>query len=80
MNPGFSGQGFINFTRNKVIQLARLKEEYGYKLMIDGHCSPEVIEDLSGVGADGFVLGSSALFRKGKTYAELLKDLMGKEA
>ena len=79
VNPGFAGQGFIDFTRNKVIQLAELKEKYGYKLMIDGHCSPEVIEDLSGVGADGFVLGSSALFRKGKTYAELIRDLMGKE-
>ena len=41
-------------------------------LMVDGHCSPEVIEDLSSVDADGFVLGSSALFKKGKTYQELL--------
>ena len=77
VNPGFAGQQFIDFTRNKVIQLANLKEKYGYKLMIDGHCSPEVIDDLSSVGADGFILGSSALFRKGKTYAELLTALRG---
>ena len=79
VNPGFAGQGFIDFTRNKVIQLAELKEKYGYKLMIDGHCSPEVIEDLSGIGADGFILGSSALFRKGRTYKELMTALRGKE-
>lgn len=75
VNPGFAGQGFIDFTRRKVRQLAGLKEQYGYKLMIDGHCSPDVIEDLSAVGADGFILGTSALFRKGKSYAELIRAL-----
>ena len=75
VNPGFAGQGFIDFTRRKVQQLARLKEQYGYRLMIDGHCSPDVIEDLSSVGADGFILGTSALFRKGKSYAELIAAL-----
>lgn len=79
VNPGFAGQGFIDFTRKKVIQLAKLKEQYGFTLMIDGHCSPEVIEDLSSVGVDGFILGTSALFRKGKSYAELLSGLRGEE-
>ena len=75
VNPGFAGQGFIDFTRRKVQQLAKLKEQYGYRLMIDGHCSPDVIGDLSAVGADGFILGTSALFRKGKSYAELIAAL-----
>ncbi len=75
VNPGFAGQGYIDFTRRKVKQLAQLKEQYGYKLMIDGHCSPDVIEDLSSVGADGFILGTSALFRKGKSYVELIRSL-----
>ena len=75
VNPGFAGQGFIDFTRKKVQQLGQLKEQYGYRLMIDGHCSPDVIEDLSSVGADGFILGTSALFRKGKSYAELIAAL-----
>ena len=75
VNPGFAGQGFIDFTRRKVQQLAQLKDQYGYRLMIDGHCSPDVIRDLSSVGADGFILGTSALFRKGKSYAELIAAL-----
>ena len=75
VNPGFAGQGFIDFTRNKVRQLAQLKDRYGYRLMIDGHCSPDVIEALSADGADGFILGTSALFRKGRSYAELIADL-----
>lgn len=78
VNPGFAGQGFIDFTRNKVRQLAELKEKFGYKLMIDGHCSPDVIEDLSSVGADGFILGTSALFRKKRPYAAVISELRGK--
>lgn len=79
VNPGFAGQGFIDFTRNKVRQLAELKQQYGFKLMVDGHCTPEVIEDLSAIGVDGFILGTSALFKKGKTYTELMQNLRGKE-
>ncbi|MBO7702859.1 MAG: ribulose-phosphate 3-epimerase [Solobacterium sp.] len=77
VNPGFAGQGFIEFTRKKVIRLAKMKEQYGFRVMIDGHCSPDVIEDLSSVGADGFVLGTSALFGKRKPYRELMEQLRG---
>ena len=77
VNPGFAGQKFIDFTRKKVQQLIELKDQYGFKVMIDGHCSPDVIEDLSALGADGFILGSSALFKKGKTYKELIDHLKG---
>lgn len=80
VNPGFAGQGFIDFTRNKVIQLAELKAKYGYRLMIDGHCSPDVIADLSSIGADGFILGTSALFRKGKAYTDVMSVLRGEGA
>ncbi len=75
VSPGFAGQKFISFVRDKVIELAALKEQYGYRLMIDGACSPEVIRDLSALGADGFVLGTSALFGKGRPYGELLDAL-----
>lgn len=77
VNPGFAGQGFIDFTRKKVRQLAELKSQYGYKLMIDGHCSPEIVEELAGMGVDGFILGTSALFKKGKTYRECIESLRG---
>lgn len=80
VNPGFAGQGFIDFTRKKVRQLVELKEQYGYKVMIDGHCSPDVIADLSSLGADGFILGTSALFKKGRSYADLIAELREEEA
>jgi ribulose-phosphate 3-epimerase len=80
VNPGFAGQGFIDFTKKKIDQLVKLKEEYGYKLMIDGHCTPAVVKEMSDMGVDGFILGSSALFRKGRTYEELIRELRGEQA
>ncbi len=75
VNPGFAGQRFIDFTKRKVARLAALKAEYGFRLMIDGACSPSVVRELSALGADGFVLGTSALFGKPIGYAECLRNL-----
>lgn len=75
VNPGFAGQSFIDFTRDKIIELIQLKKKYGFHLMIDGHCSPEVIKKLSQDGADGFVLGTSALFGKERSVSELMLEL-----
>ncbi len=74
VHPGFAGQKFIPETREKAIRLARMKRDFGFTLMIDGACSPAVIADLFAEGADGFVLGTSALFGKGE-YAQVLAEL-----
>ena len=75
VNPGFAGQKYIDTMTKKVEKLVKLKEEYGYKVMIDGGCSEEVIKRLSAVGADGFVLGTSVLFNKTEDYATIIKRL-----
>lgn len=75
VNPGFAGQKFIESTKEKIKKLVELKEEYDYKIIIDGACSPEVIEELSYLGCDGFVLGTSALFGKNESYDVLMKKL-----
>lgn len=75
VNPGFAGQKFVQFTKEKIVELVKLKEKYGYKIVIDGACSPNVIYELNEMGCDGFVLGTSALFGKEKSYKELIKEL-----
>lgn len=75
VNLGFAGQKYIDFCTKKVEDLGKLKEQYGFKLMIDGSCSPERIRMLSEKGADGFVLGTSALFGKGRPYKEIMEEL-----
>lgn len=75
VNPGFAGQSFVDFTTNKIEELVKLKARFGYQLIIDGSCSPERVCHFSSIGVDGFVLGTSALFNKGITYAEALGRL-----
>ena len=75
VNPGFAGQKYLDFVDYKFEKLCRLKEQYHYKVMIDGACSPEVIAKLSKIGVDGFVLGTSALFGKDKSYQQLCQEI-----
>lgn len=75
VSPGFAGQKFLEFTKEKIKKLVVMKPEFGYKIMIDGACSPEVIKELSEIGCDGFILGTSALFGKKESYKELIENL-----
>ena len=59
----------------KLKAIVELKEKYGYEVMLDGACSPERVETLSKVGVKGFILGTSALFGKEKSYKEIVKEL-----
>lgn len=78
VNPGFAGQKYLKFVDEKISQLVRESDHYNYKIVIDGACSPEIIKRLSRIGADGFVLGTSALFGKKKMpYKELIEYLRG---
>lgn len=78
VNPGFSGQQFIEFTKKKIKRILEWKNTYHYKVMIDGACSLERIEELSKMGVDGFILGTSALFQKEETYQELISKIREK--
>ena len=75
VNPGFAGQKFQDFTVNKIKKIEALKKEYHFKTVIDGACSPDVIKNMSDMGVNGFVLGTSALFGKNKSYKECFEEL-----
>ncbi|SHO51768.1 ribulose-phosphate 3-epimerase [Anaerocolumna xylanovorans] len=75
VNPGFAGQKFLKPVKNKVENLVALKKEMPLEIMIDGACSPEMIKDLWEMGADGFVLGTSALFGKKESYSDIINHL-----
>lgn len=76
VNPGFAGQKYLNFTTTKLTKLIQEAENYnGYKVIVDGACSPEVIKVLSKKGVDGFVLGTSALFGKENSYKDICQHL-----
>ncbi|MBV7392266.1 MULTISPECIES: ribulose-phosphate 3-epimerase [Enterococcus] len=75
VNPGFSGQKYLPFVDKKILELTALKADYAFKVMVDGAISPEKIEQLSKIGVDGFVLGTSALFNKDQSYEAILTEL-----
>lgn len=75
VNPGFAGQSFLDYTIPKIEKLASIKDEKGFKLMVDGAISPERIKQLSAKGVDGFIVGTSSLFGKDKSYAEIVPKL-----
>lgn len=75
VHPGFAGQKFIEDVMDKIKDLGILKNEYGFKLMMDGACSKEKIKECKALGVDGFVLGTSALFNQNDTYANIISNL-----
>jgi ribulose-phosphate 3-epimerase len=75
VNPGFSGQKYIDAVDEKIEKLLVLQKRYNYKIMLDGACSPERIKTLSKKGVNGFVLGTSALFGKGRAYKDIIPEL-----
>lgn len=75
VNPGFAGQQYLAFVDQKIRRIVSQKEKYTIKVFVDGAISPEKIEELSLLGVDGFVLGTSALFGKSESYAEIFARL-----
>ena len=61
--------------RNLVKKLLHLKEEMGFQLCWDGACGMDKVLTYAPLGVDGFVLGTTILFGKGRPYIDILKEL-----
>lgn len=75
VNPGNAGQMYLPYVGTKIDKLLSLREEMDFELHWDGACSADKILKYAPKGMDGFVLGTTILFGKEKTYAEILKDV-----
>lgn len=60
VNPGFGGQSFLPEMADKIRELAKLKEQYGYHydIEVDGGIDDQTIRVCAEVGANVFVAGS----------------------
>lgn len=74
VNPGFSGQKYLMYVNEKIGKLVDLKNDFNFEIIVDGAISSERIKTLSGQGVKGFVLGTSALFGKVRSYADLIAE------
>ena len=78
VNPGFAGQKLAESTLAKITEVRELAAKAGRADLLietDGNVSFENAVRMSRAGADIFVAGTSAVFRKDMTLAEGLKKL-----
>lgn len=75
VNPGNAGQMYLPYVGKKIERLLELREEMGFQLIWDGACAADKIMKYAPMGMDGFVLGTTLLFHKQRSYGEILRDI-----
>jgi ribulose-phosphate 3-epimerase len=71
VNPGFGGQRFIEFSLDKIRQLARMRQELGlaFRIEVDGGVAHDTVARIVKAGAELLVAGN-AVFGAGKPEAD----------
>lgn len=77
VNPGNAGQMYLPYVGKKIGRLLLLKKEMHFKAYWDGACSADKILKFAPKGMDGFVLGTTMLFGKSRSYGETIKEIRG---
>ncbi|MCR5416444.1 MAG: ribulose-phosphate 3-epimerase [Pseudobutyrivibrio sp.] len=75
VNPGNAGQMYLPYVGQKIDRLLELKEKMNFKLYWDGACSADKICTYAPKGVDGFVLGTTLLFGRGRRYEDIIRDI-----
>lgn len=73
VNPGNAGQMYLPYVSKKYDKLLKLQEECGFDTYWDGACSADKIIEFAPKGVKGFVLGTTLLFGKEKSYKESME-------
>ena len=75
VNPGNAGQMYLPYVGKKIIRLLAIKEDMDFEIYWDGACSAQRILEYAPRGVRGFVLGTTLLFGKDKSYGETLANI-----
>lgn len=75
VNPGNAGQMYRPYVGEKYKKLLSIKEDMDFEVYWDGACSMDKIKQFAPMGVRGFVLGTSLLFGKDRSYGEILSDI-----
>ena len=75
VNPGNAAQLFLPYVREKYERLLELKDEMDFEVYWDGACGADKIQEYAPLGVKGFVLGTTLLFGKGRSYKETLHNI-----
>ena len=75
VNPGNAGQMFLPYVGKKITKLLAMKEDMEFELYWDGACSADKIQEYAPKDVKGFVLGTTLLFGKERSYGETLQNI-----
>ncbi len=75
VNPGNAGQMFLPYVGKKITKLLAVNVEMVFGLFWDGACRAEKIQEYAPYGVMGFVLGTTLLFGKERSYGETLQNI-----
>lgn len=75
VNPGNAGQMFMPYVGTKIDRLLELKDEMDFEIYWDGACGADKIKRFAPKGIRGFVLGTTLLFGKNRSYGEIIQDI-----
>ena len=75
VNPGFHGQVYMDYVEPKILRLAEMKDQYGYKIVIDGGVTVEIMERLYKAGVEGYVIGNFVIFKQEQDYKTIVDRL-----
>lgn len=68
VNPGNAGQIFLPYIGQKLNKFLNVRKESDIEVYWDGTCSEDKIKTYAPKGVKGFVLGTTILFGKEKSY------------
>ena len=74
VNPGNAGQMYLPYVGKKITKLLSMKEDMYFEIYWDGACSADKILEYAPKGVKGFVLGTTLLFGRDRSYKEVLQD------
>ncbi len=75
VNPGNAGQMYLPYVGTKLDKLLSLKQDMDFEIYWDGACGMDKIKEFAPKGVKGFVLGTTVLFGKDRSYEEIIKDI-----
>lgn len=75
VNPGNASQMFLPYVKQKYEKLLPLRQEMKFDIYWDGACSGDKIIEFAPKGVKGFVLGTTLLFGKNRSYRETIEAI-----
>lgn len=72
VNPGNAGQMYLPYVSKKYDKILPLQKEMNFDVYWDGACGEDKIVEFAPKGVKGFVLGTTLLFGKSRSYKDSL--------